>query len=89
MSCKWLEWIRRLGVIVRKEKVSDPVIQGVVETAFALEGIAFAKGAGLEQELDKFIVATETSLEDSQRLSRLGFQRVEVILGIPTRIKGV
>lgn len=57
-----LKGARRLCVVVREEEVSYAVVEGVVQAALALEGIAFAEGAVLKQQADDFIVATEASL---------------------------
>lgn len=61
MCCKGLEWVRRFGVVVGKEEVAYAVVQGVVETSLALEGIPFAQSAILKKEAYDFVVSTEAS----------------------------
>lgn len=49
--------VRGFGEVVLQEEVADPVVEGVVDAALALEGVAFGEGAGFKEELDKLIVA--------------------------------
>ena len=45
-----------------EQEVADAVVEGVVDAAFALEGVSLAEGAAVEQELDDFEAATEACL---------------------------
>lgn len=57
MSGERLERIARFGVVILEEEIADFIVEGIVEAAFALEGVSFAKGAGFEEDLDDFEVA--------------------------------
>ena len=57
-----LQGVRGFGVVVGEQQVAYPVVEGVVQTSLALEGVSLAQCAILQQQLDDLVVATETSL---------------------------
>lgn len=57
-----LEGIRRLGIVVRDQQVSDPVVEGVIDRSLANPGASVTERPRLQKKLDEFIVATQTCL---------------------------
>ena len=62
MRREGLPGIGRLCVVVGQQQVSYAVVEGVVETALALEGVALAQGAVFEEQAYDLEVATQTGL---------------------------
>lgn len=57
-----LQRVGRLGVVVRQKQVADSVVQGIVQAALALEGVALTEGTILEQQAYDLVVAAQTGL---------------------------
>lgn len=69
-GCPRLQRVRGLGVVVFEQEIADAVVEGVIETAFALEGVALADGAVLEEQLDDVVVAAEARSTAGSRICR-------------------
>lgn len=54
--------IRRLGKIIFEEQVSYPVVESIVDAAFALKSVPLSKSSSVEEKLDKLIMTTQTCL---------------------------
>jgi hypothetical protein len=42
MGGKRLQWVRRLRVVIGKEKVPNAIVERVVQASLALEGVSLA-----------------------------------------------
>lgn len=82
---KRLQWICGLGIVVGKQQVAYAVVEGVVQAALTLKGVALTERAVLEQQAYDLEVAAQTGLEGEGRASADD----HAIRRRLTRIKGV
>ena len=54
--------VRRLGEVVLEQQGADALVEGVVEAALPLEGVALGQRAGFQEEVGDLVVAAETGL---------------------------